>query len=264
MKYGLCCLFFEQPIKFKKYTYSSVLQLFKEKGINEARNKIFDIWSNNVYTLQEAINFCKENDIGGYRIGSDLFPHLNRLVKNGLVEQKHLDEYTKKLISINSDGIILSMHPGQHVNIGSPNINVVQNSIIDLQDHFFISKPLGCKEINIHLGGAYNDKKSTIDRFICNIQKYLTKDELNLITLENDEINFNAFDTVSVCKEIGLRMTFDFHHQRCYELKHGIEKTSKEWFELARETWEGYNYQRVHISTPKYGYTTQLKSKTTS
>lgn len=32
MEYGLCCLFWEEPIKFKTYTYAGITKLLKEKG----------------------------------------------------------------------------------------------------------------------------------------------------------------------------------------------------------------------------------------
>ena len=261
MEYGLCCLFWEEPIKFKTYTYAGITKILKEKGMDSAREKVFGIWQHNVDTLQKAIDFCKENDIKSYRVGSDLLPQLHRMISDGIATPYHLEEYTQKLSQITSDGIILSMHPGQHVNMGSPTTDVVTNSVRDLKDHFFVAKPLGCTEINIHVGGAYGDKVSAMDRFVSNMKEHLAPEELSWMTIENDELSFNVEETVDVCKRLGIRMTYDLHHQRCFELKYGTEKTIRELFDIAATTWQGYDYQRLHISTPRDGYTTQAKSR---
>jgi UV DNA damage endonuclease len=261
MEYGLCCLFWDEPIKFKTYTYAGITKILKEKGMDSAREKVFGIWQHNVETLQAAMDYCANNGIKSYRIGSDLLPQLHRMISDGIATQQDLDRYTTKLSNLNTRGLILSMHPGQHVNMGSPSTDVITNSVRDLKDHFFVAKPLGCTEINIHIGGAYGDKISAMDRFVENMQRELTPEELSWITLENDELNFNVEETVSVCNRLGIRMTYDLHHQRCYELKYGIEKSTREWFDLAATTWKNYDYQRLHISTPRDGYTTQAKSR---
>ncbi|MCT4552920.1 MAG: UV DNA damage repair endonuclease UvsE [Alphaproteobacteria bacterium] len=261
MEYGLCCLFYKEPIKFKSYTYANIKKIEKENGIKSARKKVTEIWKHNIKTLQQAINYCKNNDIKSYRVSSDLFPQFDKVIKDGIIEKSFLKTITKELSKINSYDIILSMHPGQHVNIGSPNKDVVKNSIQDLKYHFFVAKPLNCKEINIHIGGSYGDKKASLKRFISNIKKYLTKKELNLITIENDELNYSIKDTYETAKKLGIRCIYDIHHQRCFELKYPKDGNEKEYFKWAKETWKNYDYQRIHISTPRDGYTTQSKSR---
>lgn len=62
-------------------------------------------------------------------------------------------------------------------------------------------------------------------------------------------------------KVMSIRCTYDLHHQRCHELKYPADGTEEEYFEWARETWKNYNYMRMHISTPKAGYTSIAKSR---
>lgn len=257
MEYGLCCLFYDEPIKFKTCTYAGIKKLDKQA----AWEKVIGIWKHNIVTLQTAIDYCKNNGIKSYRIGSDLLPQLHRMISDSIVSEQDLKWATDELSKINSDGVILSMHPGQHVNMGSPDENVIINSVRDLQDHFFVAKPLGCTEINIHMGGAYGDKVSAIARLKHNMKTKLTPTELSWITFENDELNYSLKETVEVCKDLGIRCTYDLHHQRCHELKYPADGTEQEYFEWAKETWEGYSYMRMHISTPKDGYTTQSKSR---
>lgn len=257
MKFGLCCLFFDEPIKFKTYTYAGI----KKLSMVDARKKVLDIWHHNIQTLQVAINYCTDNNIHSYRIGSDLLPQLHRMISDNIVSDTDLKWATDELSKIDTKNIILSMHPGQHVNMGSPTQEVIDNSIRDLKDHFFVARPLKCTEINIHLGGSYGDKNSAMERFKTNIQTLLTPEELSLITLENDELNYSLKETVTVCNELNLRCTYDLHHQRCHELKYPSDGTEEEYFEWAKETWKNHDYMRMHISTPKNGYTSIAKSR---
>ncbi len=77
LKFGLCCLFHNEPIKFKTYTKTSLLKL----NFNEQRAKILNIIEHNITTLQKAINFCYNNSIKSYRVGSDIIPHFNYIKK---------------------------------------------------------------------------------------------------------------------------------------------------------------------------------------
>lgn len=59
LKFGLCCLFHNEPIKFKTYTKTALQKL----SVLEQIDKILLICSHNIKTLQEAINYCYKNNI---------------------------------------------------------------------------------------------------------------------------------------------------------------------------------------------------------
>jgi len=252
---GLCCLFKEEPIKFRTYTFKKISSMEN----SEAREKILTVWDNNIESLQKAFNYCKENNISSYRIGSDIFPQYDRVLY--LLSKNDIDIYQKKLQELNTHDLVLSMHPGQHVNMGSPKPDVIQNSIIDLKYHYMFAKNLDIKEINIHLGGAYGDKESAKKRFIQNMSE-LQRDLLDRITIENDELNYDVHDCIEVAKALGIRVTYDIHHERCYALKRGYSYLEHELAQKSSFNWNGH--QRLHISTPRYGYSTPSKSRSHS
>ena len=229
MEFGLCCLFHKEPIKFKTYTWSSLEPLLLS-DLDKGLEKIFTIWDNNISSLQKAIDYCYNNNIKSYRVSSDLFPQFTRVYP---YVEKYLDKYIEKLKNINTKGIILSMHPGQYVNLGSPTQSVVDSSIKDLEYHNLLATALKCNEINIHLGGVYGDKQSAINRFIDVAWKLPFIDK---ITIENDEYSYNIFEVLHVTSVLGIRATYDIHHQFCYEVGkqesfscvlENIEKASK-------------------------------------
>lgn len=256
MNLGLCCLLYNNKhIKFKTYTWKNISSLSKKDAIN----KILNIWDHNIHILQLMLNYCKENNFQSYRVSSDLFPHFYNACS--LLNNIEIQERYEKLTYINSYDIKLSMHPGQFVNIGSPNFNVIRNSMLELQYHLCIAKYLNIYEINIHCGGAYNDIEKAKHRFIFNLNGYLSKDNLSKITLENDELSFSPYDTLDLANALNIRATLDIHHMRCNAIKNNIEYNELEIFKLFRNTWHSYDYQRIHISSPKNGYSSPTKSR---
>lgn len=260
MEYGLCCLFYNEPIKFRTYTRTAVERLSQTKP-QAAKEKVIEIINHNIRTLQTALDYCRDHDINSYRISSDLIPHMSTMRKMNIISDKQMNLFAEQLRNINSHDLILSMHPGQHVNMGSPNQKVIDNSVLDLKEHFWVAEKVGCTEINIHLGGSYGDKKSAIKRFISNMKSRIPADQLKWITLENDELNYSIEDVYNVAKKLGIRATYDIHHQRCYELRYPGSRSRMENYLLCAETWEGYGYQRLHISSPKQGYSSVVQSR---
>jgi UV DNA damage endonuclease len=250
MEFGLCCLFSKEQIKFKTFTLKTV-----------SLEKVEAVYSHNINSLQKALNFCAENGIGSYRISSDLFPKLGTLLETEFFSIEFAEKYLEKLRNLETHNLILSFHPSQFVNMGSPDEKVIQNSVSDLKQHFLISKYLPVREVNIHLGGTYGDKESAKKRFVENVKKYLNADEVRLLTIENDELSYSVEDVLEVAKILGIRVTLDIHHHRCYSLKNPSKFSEKELVKMAGETWKEWGYQRMHISSPKSGYSTPAKSR---
>lgn len=245
LKFGLCCLFHKEEIKFKSYTRSGLQKLSTKEQID----KILNICSHNIKSLQEAIDFCYNNNISSYRFSSDLFPHFEYI--RTVLSENDLEQLFTKLEQINTRNVIISCHPGQHVNLGSPTPEVIQNSLAELKYHSLISERIGCNEVNIHLGGQYGNKEQAKQRFISEFQNLYNKH----ITIENDELSYSVEDCLELANVLKIPVTFDLHHHRCHSLKDDYisENSEHELFLKCKETWiaAGYNYMRMHLSNPK-------------
>ena len=257
MNLGLCCLLHNnKEYKFRTYTKARLEKL----SFHDARKNVHEVLTHNSQMLGRFFDYCRDNSIPSYRLSSDLIPHFEYITSRGLLTKEELDQYLSVFGSHDSSGICLSMHPGQHVAMGSNRQEVIDNSIADLRHHKLIQDAVGFKEMNIHLGGAYGDKPSAKARFIENAKEFK-----EYLTIENDELTYNIDDCLEVSAALGIPVTFDLHHHRCHSLKEEYtpQKTEREYFLLARQTWidSGRNYQRIHISTPKYEYTTAAKSR---
>ena len=255
LKLGLCCLFYNEPIKFKTYTNTALQKL----SIVEQKKKIISTIEHNICTLQKAIDYCYKNNITSYRFSSDLFPHFQKIKE--ILDISEMNFLFEKLSKTDTKNITLSCHPGQHVNLGSPNEDVVLNSIADLEYHKILSDCLLSYEINIHLGGQYGNKTEAKRRFI----DVVKQNNLEYLTIENDELSFSVQDCLEVAEELNIPVTFDLHHHRCHDLNqdYSSEFSEYELFLKCKDTWikAGYNYMRMHLSNPKDSYSTPSKSR---
>ena len=260
MEFGLCCKFYKEDIRYRTYTLKNI----KSLGIENGRKKVLEVVANNIDALKRSFEYCSKNDIGAFRVSSDIVPHLFNLLDLEIIRKTEIEYIQKELRSIDKMGLLLSMHPGQYVNMGSPTKSVVENSVRGLKEHFFVAECLGIEEINIHIGGAYGDKEAAKKRFIVNMTELLSKDEMGIITIENDELNYGIEDVVEVAKKLGIRAVFDIHHERVYRMRRPSNKGLEALFLLARETWEEYGYQRVHLSSPKNSFASFRESRSHS
>lgn len=254
----LCCLFKEQPIKFKTFTIKGLEKLSSK----EKSEKVYDIYYHNVISLKLALDKCKELEIGSYRIGSDLLPKYDYVIDNNILSSNQLFYINHLLSGIKRNDIILSMHPDQFCIMNSLKEDVVLNSVKILKYHLMLAELLDIDSINIHVGGVFGDKETSKDRFITNMKKYLSNNELKKITIENDERSYDIYDILDICEKLPeIRPTFDIHHFKCYNMKtlqmslgeRVINENIEYYLLRCQEIWRAnsFNYVQVHLSSPR-------------
>jgi len=137
-------------------------------------------------------------------------------------------------------GIRLTSHPGPFNVLVSPHKHVVEKCIVDLSIHGELFDLLGLSrtpynKINIHLGGAYGDKESAMDRF-CENFKLLPESVSSRLTIENDdkESMYSVKELYNgIYNRIGVPIVFDYHHHRFCD--GGLSE--QDALELAMSTW---------------------------
>ena len=90
-------------------------------------------------------------------------------------------------------------------------------------------------KINIHLGGAYGDKESAMDRFCKNFE-LLPESVRSRLTVENDdkESMYSVKELYNgIYNRIGVPIVFDYHHHRFCD--GGLSE--QDALELAISTW---------------------------
>ena len=143
------------------------------------------------------------------------------------------------------------MHPGPYHCLASPNPKVVKRTILGLHKHSEQFNMMGFKpsyynKINIHVGGAYGDKETTLARFCKNFH-LLNEDTKKRLVIENDDSanEYSVKDLFEgVYKIIGTPITFDYFH---HKFNTG-ELSEEEALKLAHTTWPKNVTQCCHYS----------------
>ena len=129
----------------------------------------------------------------------------------------------------------ITMHPGQYTVLNSRNLNVLNNSIKELQYHTDVLDLLkldSTAKIITHIGGVYGNKQESLKRFINNYEK-LNDVIKNRYVIENDDRSYNINDCLLVHKYTEIPVILDIYHHSCKNsgdlLLDAIEKTIKTW-----------------------------------
>ena len=70
IRLGLCCIFRDEPIKFRTTTATAIKRLSRR----EARKKLAGLCAENAAALLSALRYCSEHGIGGFRVNSQILP----------------------------------------------------------------------------------------------------------------------------------------------------------------------------------------------
>ena len=138
-------------------------------------------------------------------------------------------------------------HPDQFVVMNSPRLDVVENSVKELEYQAEVAEWIGADVINIHGGGAYGDKPKALADFVRNLDR-LSARVRSRLTVENDDTTYTPADLLPICKATGIPLVYDVHHHRCN--KDGLSE--KEATKQAIATWN--REPMFHLSSPIEGW----------
>ena len=246
---GLCCLFRDQPIKFVTTTATAIGRMRRPDAVA----KLSRLCLANADALLASLRFCADNQIGCFRINSQILPiktHpdcgysigdlpasdeiIRRFKECGEFAQKH--------------DVRTCFHPDQFVVLNSPRDDVVEKSVEELEYQAEVAEWVRADVINIHAGGAYGDKQKALAEFARNLERLSHRARIRL-TVENDDKTFTPADLLPVCKAEGLPFVYDVHHHRCNPDGLSIEQVTRR----AIATWN--REPMFHISSPLHGWT---------
>lgn len=248
LRLGLCCVFKEEPIRFRTTTATAISKLSRQEQLA----KLETIALANAESLLQSLCYCHANAIGCFRVNSQILPlrthpdvgwALKDLPNSGAVVAAFLrcGAFAKQ------NGLRLTFHPDQFVVLGSPNPRVVLSSIAELEYQAEVASCIGADVITIHGGGSYGDKPTALDRWRRNFVR-LSKAVRTRIALENDDGIYTPSDLLPVCQAVNIPLVYDVHHHRCNpDDLHEEEATQQ-----ARATWN--REPLFHISSPLGGW----------
>lgn len=221
--------------------------------------RVGDLAVKNCNDLQPILEWNHNNDIRFFRIGSGIFPFMDHpeigYTLNDL-SQSHREAITDALgragVFAKTNGLRLSCHPGPYTCLASPDPKIKDKSILSLNMHSLIGDLLGYGSefaINIHVGGVYEDKTATAQRF-CEAYSGLDEKIRSRLTLENDDKESmwsmsELYNMIWSC--CGVKLVLDIHHHRFCK-KESLQDAAQ----MAFESWRGFvEIPKIHYSESK-------------
>ena len=251
IRLGLCCIFRNEPIRFRSTT-AKYLGRFNRA---EQLARLSAVCLHNSENLLSALHFIKNHNIGAFRILSPFFPRFTHPVVGYALEDLPqagviLDNLQRAKKIRQGNDLRLSFHPDQFIFLSSPQASVTENSIRELEYQAMVAEILGADVINIHGGGAYDDKGASLQRLRKNFQRLSVALQQKL-ALENDDRTYTVADLVPVCRELQVPLVYDVHHHRCNPDGLTVEEAT----ELSLDTWRKVGREPYfHISSPLNGW----------
>jgi len=206
---------------------------FRLKSYSEHR--LIDTIQNNLECLKEMLTFNVKHHLLFFRISSDIIPFASHPINTFDWRDYFLDTFEDigTLISLNN--IRISMHPDQFIVLNSPKHDVVQRSIEELRYHADLLDLLQCDstaKIQLHVGGIYNDKQKSLQRFI---ERYndLPNSIRKRLVIENDDTRYSVNNCIHIFKETKIPILLDVFHHSLLNNNESLEKvlmeTSRTW-----------------------------------
>ena len=203
--------------------------------------------------LHRVFEYLAAARIDMYRMSSDLAPYLTHPEKPEFRNQ--IGEARRELKSLGktarAQGLRLSFHPSQYIILNSPDERLVAQSIHDIESQAEILDVMELgpdARIVIHVGGVYENRVASRDRWMRTYEKLLSKRARGRLILENDDISFSAADVLEIHRRVGVPLVFDHQHFWCLNPENLPLMPTLEKF-LA--TWPRGVRPKIHFSSPR-------------
>ena len=222
---------------------TTTLTFFNKLDSDSKFKKLDFIINENLNSLKSLVKYNIKNNIHFFRITAKMIPLMD-------LYEIDLNLYKSKFIEIGNliknSNMRVDVHADQFCVLNSVNQEVVLNSIKILNnlktvmDMFNVSY-----NIILHVGSKSNGIKSGVKRFITNFN-LLDSEIRKLIILENDDKNYNVFQTLNLCEKLNIPMCLDIHHHYCNKCSRDITY----YLERIYKTYKNC-LPKMHFSSPK-------------
>jgi UV DNA damage endonuclease len=248
IRLGLCCIFREEPIAFRRTTATALAG----RGKRERLARLAELCRHNAQALAEALAYCARNGIGDFRINSQLLPLYThpsfgyRLA--GLPGGKEIERLLADCGAfVRKHRLRTTFHPDQFVLLNSPSAGITDRSVEELAYQADLADLVGADVVNIHGGGAYGEPGAALERLRRRTER-LPEAIRSRLAFENDDRVFSPADLLPVCRDTGVPLVYDVHHHRVLPDGLSVEEATR----AALATWR--REPLFHVSSPIEGW----------
>lgn len=248
VRLGLCCAFYEEPIKFSNTTATSAARLDRSSALT----KLSDLCLANARALLAALEFCAGRNIGCFRVNSQILPLKTHSKLGYSIDELPngetiVSEFKACGKFARAQNLRTCFHPDQFVVLNSQRSDVIEASLRELEYQAEVAEWIGADVVNIHGGGAFGDKPKSLELFRRTVDRLSHRARARL-TVENDDVTYTPQDLLPICRAAGIPLVYDAHHHRCNKDALSIKEATSQ----AVETW--HREPMFHISSPLEGW----------
>ncbi len=196
-----------------------------------------NIVGGNLSCLAEQLRFNLDHGINYFRISSDLVPFASHPVCDYPWQKKFKGEFVEIGAFIAEHAMRVTMHPDQFILINALDESIHERSVAELVYHARVLDLMGLDtshKIQIHVGGVYGDRETSVSRFVSRYKKLPAKVKRRLV-VENDERSYGLADCMEVHARTGVPVVFDnLHHDasnRGEKLRDALSAAGSTWGE---------------------------------
>ncbi len=240
---GLVCITVGKEVRYRTTTRKQLFSL----ELADQNARLHELYRHNLVVFARAVDFCREQTIGLYRIPSNIFPFAD--TEQGMaILQSYAPELAALGERVRQQPLRLTLHPDQFVVLNSDTPQVIENSIMILQTHAMIMDLLGQPRSPWALIEIHGGKSKRGERLVETIRRLPDGVRLRL-ALENDEYSYGPQEIYAICQEAGVPMVYDAHHHVVYAGLSSYDLPEvAQMVALASQTWPRADWQLVHIS----------------
>ena len=189
-----------------------------------------------------------------YRMSSQVVPYGTHPDMPEFDYRRQIDQCRVELEELGARaralGLRLSMHPGQYTVINGLDERLRDQSLAELEAGALLLDAMGCgpdATVVVHVGGRYGDHDVALGRWVAAWERLSDRARAR-VGLENDERLFNAADVLEIHRQTGVRVVYDWHHDRILRSA-GLEPADA--LAAAMTTWPAGVRPKVHLSSPR-------------
>lgn len=195
-----------------------------------SKKKFIETVTNNLDCLQQMLSYNSDNNILFFRISSDIIPFASHPVLT-VDWENHFKLKLRDIGRFIKDANMrISMHPDQFIVLNSKRKKVVQRSIQELIYHAAFLDALSLDstaKIQLHVGGIYNDKQGSMNRFIDH-HRLLPSVVKKRLVIENDDRSYAVQDCLYISKKTQVPVLLDIFHHRLHNHHESVQQVLKE------------------------------------